>query len=200
MHETITPGRERSDVTRAKIIEAARELVVEKGYADVSTAQVMARAGVSRGGLYHHFSGKDQLMAAVLEAVEVDLLDRLVAVAAEQPDPFAALATGVGWYLDECIRSPELQRIGLYEGRKALGWVAWRDTVAPYGLEVLAQGLRAAIDAGQIEPADPHALAYLLLAALHEAVTIVITAPDPLAERARVGPAVELLVDGLRAR
>src|SRR5271165_6020569 len=98
------------------------------------TADVLDRAGVSRGGLYHHFRGKDQLMAAVLEAVERDVIVRLAAAVSEQPDPFSALRTGTQWYLDECMRSKELQRVGLLEGRKALGWEVWRETVTPYGL------------------------------------------------------------------
>jgi AcrR family transcriptional regulator len=191
---------ERADATRERIVQAARELVVEQGYDGVSTGRVLARAGVSRGGLYHHFSGKDELMAAVLEAVERDFAVRLAAAVADAPDPFEALATGVQWYLDECRRSEELQRVGLYEGRKALGWAAWRATIAPYGLTMLAAGLAAAIEAGQLEDADPRALAHLILAQLHEAATMIIAASDSDAERARVGAAVAVMIEGLRKR
>jgi AcrR family transcriptional regulator len=191
---------ERADATRERIVQAARELVVEHGYDRVSTGQVLERAGVSRGGLYHHFSGKDELMAAVLEAVERDFAGRLAVAVADAPDPFAALASGVQWYLDECRRSKELQRVGLYEGRKALGWEAWRETIAPYGLEMLAGGLQAAIDAGQLEAADPSALAHMILALLHEAATMIVTAPDPIAERERLGPTVAVMIEGLRKR
>ncbi len=189
---------ERAQVTRDKIVQAARELVIEHGYASVSTGQVMQRAGVSRGGLYHHFSGKQELMAAVIEAVEVDLTQRLSAAVAGSPDPFTALETGVQWYIDECLRSREIQRIGLYEGRQALGWEAWRESVAPYGLALLTAGLDAAIEAGQLERVDPNALAHMILALLHEAATMILTASDPLAERARSGPAVAAVIEGLR--
>jgi AcrR family transcriptional regulator len=191
---------ERADATRERIVQAARELVVEHGYDAVSTGQVLERAGVSRGGLYHHFNGKDELMAAVLEAVERDFAGRLTAAIADARDPFEALATGVQWYLDECIRSEELQRVGLYEGRKALGWEAWRETIAPYGLSMLAAGLAAAIEAGQLEDADPRALAHLILALLHEAATMILSAPDRDAERACVGASVAVMIDGLRKR
>src|ERR1700677_2842735 len=104
-HTTATS--ERAEVTRERIVQAARELVIEHGYAGVGTAEVQRRAGVSRGGLYHHFSGKQELMGAVIEAVEVDLQERLAAVVADAPDPFAALEIGVQWYLDECLHSKE---------------------------------------------------------------------------------------------
>lgn len=190
----------RAEATRERIVQAARELVVEHGYDGVSTGQVLHRAGVSRGGLYHHFSGKDDLMGAVLEAVERDFAARLAVAVADAPDPFTALATGVQWYLDECRRSRELQRVGLYEGRKALGWEAWRETIAPYGLAMLAAGLAGAIDAGQLEDADPDALAHMILALLHEAATMIVTARDADSERKRVGAAVAVIVEGLRKR
>jgi AcrR family transcriptional regulator len=198
--EKAQPTSERADATRERIVQAARELVVEHGYDGVSTGQVLARAQVSRGGLYHHFAGKDELMAAVLEAVERDFSQRLAVAVAGARDPFDALASGVQWYLDECRHSIELQRVGLYEGRKALGWQAWRDTIAPYGLAMLADGLRAAIDAGQLEDADPRALAHMILALLHEATTMILAAPDQDAERERVGASVAVMIDGLRKR
>jgi AcrR family transcriptional regulator len=197
---TIDRNSERAEATRERIVQAARELVVEHGYDGVSTGQVLQLAGVSRGGLYHHFSGKHDLMAAVLEAVERDFTHRLAAAVADAADPFTALETGVQWYLDECLRSKELQRIGLYEGRKALGWEAWRETIASYGLQMLTVGLDAAIEAGQLEHADPRALAHMILALLHEAATMNLTAADPVAERARTGQAVATIVAGLRRR
>jgi AcrR family transcriptional regulator len=190
-------AQEQPLTARAKIVQAARELVVEQGYDAVSTADVLARAGVSRGGLYHHFHSKQELMAAVLEAVEQDLIARLVAAVSDQPDPASALRAGAQWFLDECLRSEELQRAGGLEGRNALGWETWRHTITPYGLTLLAQTLAAAIDAGQIQPADPPTLAHLILAAVHEASALVISATDPATERARAGQALANLLDGL---
>ncbi len=196
----IENNTERALATRERIVQAARELVVEHGYGGVSTGQVLQRAGVSRGGLYHHFSGKHELMAAVLEAVESDFNERLAVAVGDASNPFAALEIGVQWYLDECLRSKEVQRIGLFEGREALGWEAWRATIAPYGLQMLAGGLDAAIEAGQLERTDPLALAHMILALLHEAVTMNLYAPDPLAERERTGQAVATIIAGLRKR
>jgi AcrR family transcriptional regulator len=193
-------AEEQRAATREKIVQAARELVGERGYDAVSTADVLARAGVSRGGLYHAFDGKVELFAAVVDALERDFIVRLADAVSDQSDPFAALRTGTQWYLDECLRSEELQRVGLLEGRKALGWEIWRKTIIPHGFAVLAQTLQAAIDYGQIRPADPTALAYLILAALHEATAIILSAPDPQAERVNTGQALANLIDGLATR
>jgi len=191
---------ERREATRAKIIEAAMALIVECGYDAVSTGDVLERAGVSRGALYHHFESKTELFAAVVDALERDFIVRLGEAVADQPDPLAALRSSADWYLDEAMRSKELQRVGLLEGRRALGWELWRETIVPHGFTVLVQTLEAAIEAGQINAADPTALAHLLLAMLLEATTIILTAPDPTLERQKTGQAVAALIDGLATR
>jgi len=193
-------AKERSATTRQRIVDVAGELVVEQGYDGLSTAEVLRRAGVSRGGLYHHFSGKAELLGAVLEAFELDVMARLAQVVAGSPDQFSALEDGISWYLDECIRSVELQRIGLVEGRKALGWEAWREVIAPHGLTLLTEALAAAMQEGTMRAADPRTLAHLLLAALHEASALILSSSDRAGERARGGQALEQLLDGLRVR
>lgn len=53
---------ERSTETRARLIDATLDLLVERGYALATTAEIAGRAGVTRGALNHHFSGKDDLI------------------------------------------------------------------------------------------------------------------------------------------
>jgi AcrR family transcriptional regulator len=65
VHSTAKQRRtqeERSAETRARLIDATLALLVERGYALATTADIAARAGVSRGALNHHFSGKDDLV------------------------------------------------------------------------------------------------------------------------------------------
>ena len=61
---------ERREATRAALLEAARPLFAERGYEAVSSEEIVAAAGVTRGALYHHFDGKRGLFAAVFEEVE----------------------------------------------------------------------------------------------------------------------------------
>jgi len=49
--------------TRQRILESARRLFNSKGFADVSIAEVMDQAGLTHGGFYRHFKGKDELYA-----------------------------------------------------------------------------------------------------------------------------------------
>jgi TetR/AcrR family transcriptional regulator, transcriptional repressor for nem operon len=52
--------------TRTKILESARRLFNRHGYSGVSIEEIMSDAGLTHGGFYRHFSGKDQLYAAAV--------------------------------------------------------------------------------------------------------------------------------------
>jgi TetR/AcrR family transcriptional regulator, transcriptional repressor for nem operon len=63
--------------TRERIVEAARFLFWEKGYAATGLAELLARAGANSGSFYHFFDSKDAVLRTVLESYR-DLLDPLV--------------------------------------------------------------------------------------------------------------------------
>jgi len=52
--------------TREKILESARRLFNRKGYSGVSIEEIMSAAGLTHGGFYRHFAGKDELYAAAV--------------------------------------------------------------------------------------------------------------------------------------
>jgi TetR/AcrR family transcriptional repressor of nem operon len=52
--------------TREKILESARRLFNRNGYSGVSIEEIMSHAGLTHGGFYRHFSGKDELYTAAV--------------------------------------------------------------------------------------------------------------------------------------
>ena len=50
---------------RERVLDAAVDLFAQQGYDGTSVAQVIARAGVAKGGFYHHFSSKEALLYEV---------------------------------------------------------------------------------------------------------------------------------------
>jgi AcrR family transcriptional regulator len=62
--------QEHKDRTREKIIAAARLLFNQRGFIDVSIDDIMAEAGLTRGGFYNHFRNKEDLLLASVEAYE----------------------------------------------------------------------------------------------------------------------------------
>src|SRR5437773_7060112 len=52
--------------TREKILESARRLFNRKGYSGVTIEEIMSDAGLTHGGFYRHFHGKDELYATAV--------------------------------------------------------------------------------------------------------------------------------------
>ncbi len=75
---------ERTAGTRAKLLDAAIDCLVELGFAKTSTQEIARRAGVSRGAQLHHFPSKESLVIAAVE----HLVDRRLSEILEaEPDP-----------------------------------------------------------------------------------------------------------------
>jgi TetR/AcrR family transcriptional regulator, transcriptional repressor for nem operon len=72
--------------TREKILESARRLFNRDGYSGVSIDEIMTEAGLTHGGFYRHFSGKDELYAA---AVRQFLCKKTPAAWQKQREPTA---------------------------------------------------------------------------------------------------------------
>jgi AcrR family transcriptional regulator len=57
----------RAEATRRRIIDSAVDLFTELGYGETGLADVLARAGVSKGAFYYHFDSKESVAAAIIE-------------------------------------------------------------------------------------------------------------------------------------
>jgi len=67
---------------RRRILAAAVDLFADHGYDATSVSQVITRAGVAKGGFYHHFASKDELLYAVygeLIARQLEGMERILA-------------------------------------------------------------------------------------------------------------------------
>jgi AcrR family transcriptional regulator len=188
--------------TQAALLRAARELFAGKGYAGTGTEEIVARARVTRGALYHHFGDKPGLFAAVMQAVAADLAERLVSqelsrTATGATGAWDQLREGFQAFLDACTGS-DFQRIVLVDGPAVLGHGAWSDLVEQHGLGLLRTWLQRAIDDGQIDslPVDP--LASLLAALIGEASLYVARASDPTRARCEAGATIDRILTGLR--
>src|SRR5262249_45006165 len=136
-----------TQATREKLERVARELFAQRGFAGVSAEELVAKAGVTRGALYHHYDGKEGLFEAVVDGVMQDVHARLAAAAAKQDDPLDALEHGIAVYLKICA-DEKVQRILLVDAPAVLGWPRWRELDAKYGFGLIKQALGRAAEAG----------------------------------------------------
>jgi AcrR family transcriptional regulator len=102
---SLTRGRPRDPATDEAILGAARQLLAERGWSELTMADVAARAGVAKTTLYRRWHGKAELVvdatAAVFDrltlddhgslAADVEAVVRQLAALLAQPDTHAAL-------------------------------------------------------------------------------------------------------------
>ncbi len=69
--------KENAELTRQRLIEAAREVFLERGVSHTTMEHIAARAGVTRGAIYWHFNNKIDLFQAMREQVFLPLIDRM---------------------------------------------------------------------------------------------------------------------------
>jgi AcrR family transcriptional regulator len=183
--------------TRTALTSAARELFAERGYSGVGTEEIVVRAGVTRGALYHHFEDKKDLFRAVHEELERDLVASVAERMAGIDDPWERLVTGVRAFLDACT-DPALTRIGLVDAPVVLGWEEWREIDARYGLGLISAGVQGAMDGGVFRRQEVRPLAHLLLGSMTEAAMMIAHAPDHDAARREVEGPLLALLEGLK--
>ena len=188
--------------TRRRIIDAARELFAAQGYAATSTGQVLEQTGVARGALYHHFSDKAELFAAVCETlhgeVTTALLDAVHNTAAGGGDAFDRLLVGCDGWLD-AMASGDARRLLVIEAPAVLGWERWNEMDERHGFALLRAGIQAARDEGSLPPIAVDDLAILLNGAMNHAVMMA-RGPDAPAQLARSKQALHAVLHALRSQ
>ncbi len=112
----VEPAPERRRTRRDEILEVAVGLFATRGYHGVSMDDVGAAAGVTGPALYHHFAGKEAMLAAALIPVSQSLLaGGRERVALHPGEPRAALESLVEFHVDFALAHPAVIALHLHE-------------------------------------------------------------------------------------
>jgi len=151
-----TPGSDKES-TRDRLVEAARQLFLAKGYEATSVADVLREAGVNSGSLYYFFRTKEDLLLAVLDQY-VALLHPIVMdpVFERVADPIERVFAVLANYrymleITECRQGCPIGNLALEMSEKseavrekiALNFANWRKAIC-----------QCLVDAGDRLPAD----------------------------------------------
>jgi AcrR family transcriptional regulator len=186
------------EATTAALLNSARELFAQRGYAGVGTEEIVQNAGVTRGALYHHFADKTELFAAVFEVVEAELTRRIddVVSNAGTADPVELMKLGAATWMRACTE-PEVHRIVLVDAPAVLGYQRWREVGLRYGLGLVQSLLSYAMEVGAVRRQPTEPLAHVLIGALDEAALYVAQAADQQAALAEVTAVLDDLMTAL---
>ncbi|SHN02690.1 ScbR family autoregulator-binding transcription factor [Actinacidiphila paucisporea] len=139
--------QERAEATRRYLVEAAAQLFEERGYAGTSISDISARSGRTSGAIYFHFTSKEKLALAVIEAT-LATWPAVIAQVRASSAPALDKLVSLSFTVARAFRDDVVVRAGsrLWTERKAIdaavpgpfaGWIA---TVTELLREARAQG------------------------------------------------------------
>lgn len=186
---------ERTRLTTEQILAVARSAFAADGFDATSLDAVVERAGMTKGALYHHFTGKRGLFAAVYED-EQRAIGRAVLHAARGGNSWQNFLRGCRAFFD-AVLDPGVQRITLIDAPAVLGWETMRDLEDEHVTALLRNGLSQAIDDGHLKAQRVEPLAHLIHGAMCEAAMTVARSADPRRESRDALAALERLLGGI---
>lgn len=196
--------RQQADRTREQLLETARRLFIEKGYAATPLEEVVAQAGMTRGALYHHFKDKRALFDAVVERTIEEMGDRVASVSKARvarqakhknhPDRYVeALAV----LLDE-FGDPATRRLVLMDGPAVVGHERLGDWLHGKVFGEVLRVIQERSGDGLVPPHLVEPLSHLIIGAVQEAALMMGEAADPRKVRQDLLEAFLLLTNPIR--
>ncbi|UMG91635.1 TetR/AcrR family transcriptional regulator [Nocardioides sp. TF02-7] len=185
--------------TKRALVDVAEELFTAQGYAATSLDAIVAGAQVTKGALYHHFSGKQALFEAVFERVEHDAAQRIQQELRDQDDPWVKALAGLRAFL-AVVQEPRYRRIVIQEGPAVLGYERFREQEERSTFANVLEIVRAVLEAGSWTLDEPmlQTFARIFFGAMSSAGESVSTADDPEAAARRVEAAIAFLLSGVQ--
>jgi AcrR family transcriptional regulator len=187
-------------MTKETLIDIAEELFTAHGYAGTSLDAVVSRAQVTKGALYHHFSGKQAVFEAVFERVEASASAVILAATADASDPWEKARAGLRAYLG-VVQEPTYRRIVIQDGPSVLGYERFREQEERSTFSNVLDIVRSVLTAGtwELDPGMLDTYTRIFFGALNAAGGSVALSDEPRMAAARVEAAISFIIAGFQA-
>ena len=189
-----------SAATRRALIDMGEQLFTEHGYSAASLDAIVAGAEVTKGALYHHFSGKQALFEAVFERVESEASRTIQDALKGHDDPWAKARAGLRAFL-EVVQEPGYRRIVILEGPAVLGYARYREQEERSTFANVLDIVGSVLKAGEweLDDAMTETFTRIFFGAMSSAGESVSTSEDPIAAAMRVEAAITFILAGMQA-
>ena len=186
-----------TESTRQALVDSALDLFTKRGYAGTSLDAIVKRARVTKGALYHHFSGKQALFEAAFDLVETGAMNRLTEVVAGEGTAWDRAMAGIQAYVRVCLE-PSYQRIVIHEAPVVMGWERWREAEEHFSYGLVRATVESLIDAGEIGPLPVEVTARILFGALSAGAETIASSADPKRSATEVTTTIVAVMEGMR--
>jgi len=185
--------------TKKSLVKAAEALFTVGGYAATSLDAIVADAKVTKGALYHHYSGKQALFEAVFADVEERAARQIEKAVKGVQDPWEKSLEGLRAFL-EVLREPTYRRVVVLEGPAVLGYERFREQEERSTFAIVVNIVRDVLSAGTWELDDEmlETFSRIFFGAMSAAGESVSSSPDPKLAVAQVETAIAFILTGLR--
>jgi AcrR family transcriptional regulator len=198
-----TPGASRrqeySASTKRALVDVAAELFTERGYAGTSLDEIVAGARVTKGALYHHFSGKQALFEAVFERVEDAATGSIRAAVRGSKDPWEKALAGLRAFL-EVLQQPAYRRVVIQEGPAVLGHERYREQEERSTFGIVQEIVAAVLAGNDLEPGMVETFSRVFFGAMSAAGAAVSSADDPRKASDQVEVAIGYILESMRTQ
>ncbi|WP_173137177.1 TetR/AcrR family transcriptional regulator [Kibdelosporangium persicum] len=186
-----------SESTKQALVDSATDLFTKNGYAATSLDAIVKRARVTKGALYHHFSGKQALFEAAFNQVETRAMAQLSKAIDSAGSPWERALDGVQEYIRVCL-DPAYQRLVIREAPVVMGIERWREAEEHFSFGIVRSVLERLIEAGEIGDVPVEVTARMMFASLSAGAQIIADASDPKKASAEVFTALIHMIEGIR--
>ncbi len=190
--------QEYSASTRRALVEVATELFTDRGYAGASLDEIVAGARVTKGALYHHFSGKQALFESVFERVEERAARDIHKAVRGHRDPWEKALGGLRAFL-EVLQEPRYRRIVIQEGPAVLGYERYREQEERTTFGIVQEIVSSVLSSYDLEPSMVETFSRVFFGAMSAAGAAVSSAEDTRRAGAEVEAAIAYILAGLQA-
>ncbi len=156
--------QQRSEETRARILESAIKLFSNRGYNKASVDDICAEAGISKGAFYHHFESKQALFLALLDGW-LQTIDNAIEASKDKTAPetfmqmteafpyiFETAGEGLPMFLEFWLQASRDKRI-------------WEASIAPYRRyhKYFTSLIKKGVEEGSFVEVDPELAARMIV-------------------------------------
>jgi AcrR family transcriptional regulator len=170
--------------TRQRILEAALKVFSTKGYYETRVDEIVEVSNTSKGAVYFHFPGKQEVFLTLIDELASLLEARLAQAISEEADGVAKVDAALRVCLETFGRYQKLAKIFLIQ---AVGLGAAfeekRSEILNRFVRVIQVNLDQAVAEGEIAPVDTEIVAYAWMGAINEVIIRWVLTGEPSPER-----------------